>query len=338
MPHQRATHETEFEQGVFVVSLDFELYWGLHDQRPIESYYENLINTPKAVGHILDLFERFEVHATWAAVGALLLENPNEIGRGVTHRPGYQRSELCAYTYADRQHLDKRFHSALPLIERITTTPGQEIGSHTYSHFYCNEDGVTPESFSEDLRLAVATTRSRGVTPRSFVFPRNQCRDDFLPLLRDAGFICYRGNPSHSLYESRSWNDERVFWRRALRLIDAYIPLTGYNTFGPLQCLRQPIINVPASAFLRPVSRTLGKLEPLRQRRVTQAMAAAAKSKSGYHLWWHPHNFGSALEANLSFLEGILREFARLRDSFGMCSLNMSELSHKILGRKRDGN
>ena len=38
-------------------------------------------------------------------------------------------------------------------------------------------------------------------------------------------------------------------------------------------------------------------------------MTFAAKTGSNYHLWWHPHNFGKDLEANLKFLEKILQHY-----------------------------
>ena len=37
------------------------------------------------------------------------------------------------------------------LIRRIKETPGQEIGTHTYSHYYCLEPGQGIESFNADL-------------------------------------------------------------------------------------------------------------------------------------------------------------------------------------------
>ena len=52
-------------------------------------------------------------------------------------------------------------------------------------------------------------------------------------------------------------------------------------------------------------------------------MTTAARDSKGYHLWWHPHNFGQNLEANLDGLSQIIRHFATLRDHFGMQSTAM---------------
>lgn len=63
----------------------------------------------------------------------------------------------------------------------------------------------------------------------------------------------------------------------------------------------------------------------MRRRRVIQGLRAAARKNEIFHLWWHPHNFGADLEANIAGLKAILDEFERLRDKYGMQSLTMSE-------------
>ena len=56
--------------GALVISLDFELHWGVRDKcAPDGPYRENLLGARKAIPRILDLFEEFDVAATWATVG-----------------------------------------------------------------------------------------------------------------------------------------------------------------------------------------------------------------------------------------------------------------------------
>ena len=50
--------------GTFVLSLDFEIHWGVSDHRTIESYNENLRNVPEVVRRTLALFEKRKIHAT----------------------------------------------------------------------------------------------------------------------------------------------------------------------------------------------------------------------------------------------------------------------------------
>ena len=58
--------------GALVISLDFELHWGVRDKRPVDGpYRENLLGAREAIPQMLDLFEEFGVAATWATVGFL---------------------------------------------------------------------------------------------------------------------------------------------------------------------------------------------------------------------------------------------------------------------------
>src|SRR5687768_10583758 len=57
--------------GRFVISLDFELAWGVRDQPFRDHYRSNLLGARAAIPAILALFRRYEIHATWAIVGML---------------------------------------------------------------------------------------------------------------------------------------------------------------------------------------------------------------------------------------------------------------------------
>jgi hypothetical protein len=111
--------------------------------------------------------------------------------------------------------------------------------------------------------------------------------------------------------------------RRVSRLLDAYLPLTGANVAAP-HC-QGPVIDVPASRFLRPYSAKLRALDALRLSRITGAMTAAAKRGAAFHLWWHPHNFGADTTENVEFLGRIISHYRRLKDSHGMVSQTMIE-------------
>ena len=94
---------------------------------------------------------------------------------------------------------------------------------------------------------------------------------------------------------------------------------------------RQFPFNISSSRFLRPYSQWLARLEPLRLTRILSDMSYAAQNGLVYHLWWHPHNFGIYQEENLKFLQAILDHFTKLKDTYGMESLNMNELSAILL-------
>ena len=58
-------------KGIFTISLDFELFWGVRDHRTLEDYGENVRNVHKIVPGLLALFDKYDIHCTWATVGFL---------------------------------------------------------------------------------------------------------------------------------------------------------------------------------------------------------------------------------------------------------------------------
>src|SRR4030095_10081481 len=118
-------------------------------------------------------------------------------------------------------------------------------------------------------------------------------------------------------------------FRRGIRLLDAYMGISGHNCYTQDELGRSLPFNIPSSRFLRPFSKTLKVLDPLRLRRIRSDLHYAAKNRLIYHLWWHPHNFGKNTTENLTVLKAILEYFVHLRDKYGMESLNMRELSQR---------
>ena len=60
---------------------------------------------------------------------------------------------------------------------------------------------------------------------------------------------------------------------------------------------------------------------------VADDMTKAAKNKTGFHLWWHPHNFGVNTKENIKNLANILSYYNHLREKYGMKSSKMSDIS-----------
>jgi len=55
--------------GTLLVSLDFELFWGMLDVCSLDAYQENVLGGRKAIPRLLELFEKYGIHVTWATVG-----------------------------------------------------------------------------------------------------------------------------------------------------------------------------------------------------------------------------------------------------------------------------
>lgn len=320
---------TTVQAGVFTVSLDFELYWGVRDVLTIEQYRTHLLGVRAVVPNLLRIFAEYGIHATWATVGLLSFETRAALIAGAPAcRPHYADPRLSPYESLGEVGADENadpYHFAPSLLRLIAATPHQEIATHTFAHYYCGEPGRDPASFIADLEAANAALGRYGRAPRSIVFPRNQIDPAYLSLCREAGITAYRGNERSSLYAAGYHPGDQPL-RRVLRLVDAYVNLTSHNCHPRPTADTLPI-NIPASRFLRPHRRHLAVLEPLRLRRITAALTHAACTGQVFHLWWHPHNFGADIGGNLRFLARILDHYSQLRQCHRMESLNMGELA-----------
>lgn len=315
---------------MFVVSLDFELHWGVRDVRSLDEYRAHLLGVRRAVPRILELFVEHGVHATWATVGLVFARDRAEIDAfAPADRPRYVRAALDPYAAMAREvgvdENDDPFHFGASLVEAIRRTPHQEIGTHTFSHYYCNEPGQTEATFRADLAAAARIAAARGISLESIVFPRNQVNRAYLGACRDAGLRAYRGNPPSALYEGDRW------WQRIGRLVDAYLPVAGDTSWTPAPTRTEPI-DIPASRFLRPYAPRARLLEPLRLHRLLRDLRRAARGGRVFHLWWHPHNFGVHLDENLAVLRRVLQEVVRLRIDEGLRCLSMGELARELAG------
>lgn len=319
-------------QPVLLVSLDFELHWGVRDRvSPDSPYRTALLGARKAIPKLLELFTRHEIAATWASVGFLFAKDKKEFDQILPEphlRPRYNNMALDPYREAvGNNEEDDPLHYARSLVEAIAATPRQEVGSHTFSHFYCQEAGADEVAFEADLVAAVAAARRVGVELKSFVFPRNQVNDAYLPILLQHGFTCYRGEEES--FGSGDPTGLVGLARRAYRLLDSYWNLSGPNFFHLRPAShKEQLENFRASRFLRPAGRSK-VLDRLQMRRLKQSLHEAALNRGVFHLWWHPHNFGVNTEVNLDYLAEFLGEFQELRKSTGMVSMTMRELAER---------
>jgi peptidoglycan/xylan/chitin deacetylase (PgdA/CDA1 family) len=286
------------------------------------------------IPRLLKLFKEYQIHCTWAVVGFLFYESLQKLIEGLPNkRPEYINIKLCPYRYIssiDDNDEQDIFHFGPALIKMIISEPGQEIASHTFSHYYCLEKGQDRDAFEDDLEAAIRVANKYGLKPESLVFPKNQINKDYLPILKDKGIKAYRGNEPSWIYQGRSDEAESLL-RRGLRILDAYINISGHNAYNKAMIKRQFPFNISSSRFLRPYSKKLSRLEPRRLNRILADMSYAAQNGLVYHLWWHPHNFGINQEENLKFLQNILAHFTKLKNTYAMESLNMQELSANLL-------
>jgi len=316
--------------GALVISLDFELHWGMRDHVSRQSpAFADLVASRQVVADLAALFARRGIRASWATVGFLFASSQAELAGYLPEvRPSYRRPELDPYSEAvgadeaaDPEHL------AGSLVRLVASTPGQEVASHTFSHYYCLEDGQHEGDLRADLAAAQAIAALRGLELTSLVLPRNQWNPRYAAAVRESGFTCFRG-PQPSWGHRARPNDDQGSVTRALRLADTYGGLAPPPTTA-WESVRRPdgLADVPASAFLRPYSPQRRHLEPLKRRRLVSGMRDAARRQRIFHLWWHPHNFARHPRGSFDFLEGLLDEFDQLAAQEGMRSMSMRDVA-----------
>jgi len=312
-----------------VISLDFELMWGVRDHRTTADYGDAVLGVRKALPKLLSLFSRYGIRATWATVGLLFARNRQEmLDYYPALRPVYRHATLSPYESIRSQiGADEScdpWHYGRSLVDQVLQSEGQEIATHTYSHYYCLEEGQTIEAFVADLDAARAIMGTAGVKPTSIVFPRNQMTTAHVEACARRGISVFRGNPENFLYKPRM-KDENSSIVRGLRLIDAGFHISGSLSYHTPK-LEGGCINACASRFFRPYEPRMGLFNDLHVRRILGEMKVAAEAGDIYHIWCHPHNFGRHTVAQLARLEIILQAFCRLQDSHGMQSITMSDI------------
>jgi peptidoglycan/xylan/chitin deacetylase (PgdA/CDA1 family) len=319
--------------GALVISLDFELYWGMRDHVSRDSpAFADLAASRQVVVDLAALFARRGIRATWATVGFLFASTGEELTDFLpTVRPQYRSPALDPYTETwgeDERAAPEQLAGSL--VHMLAGTPGQEIASHTFSHFYCLEEGQQEADLRADLAAAQAIARQLGTELTSLVLPRNQWNPRYARAVRESGFNCIRG-PQPSWGHQAQRGDDQSLVIRAARLVDTYAGVTPPPTTAwPSVPGHEGLADVPASAFLRPYSPRRRHLEPLRKARLMAGMGDAARRHRIFHLWWHPHNFARHPEASFALLEQLLDEFDSLAAKEGMRSMSMRDVASSV--------
>ncbi len=304
-----------FPTGWFCISLDFELAWGIVGEPGWHDYRHRLDNAPDTIDRLCKAFDAHEISATWATVGAIMLrslDDPLIEGRPLEH-------------YREVLKGPRHQWFAPQLIERIIQCETQQdIGCHGFTHWLFDEANGAEEARARwELERCYSASMIAGLTPKSFVFPCNV--EGFHQMLRDAGMFCYRGSPKSSQGGPAATRPGRAI-QRASRLLDQALGLAPTQVWPE----RHPsgMWNIPASAFLMPLSgvRGIGG-SAARRRKLRAGMDRAAESGGLFHLWSHPHNFMADSERMLGLLEETLQSAAEARKRGDIRTGSMLEIA-----------
>jgi peptidoglycan/xylan/chitin deacetylase (PgdA/CDA1 family) len=314
------------EPGAFVISLDTELAWGAVHHQGTARNDADYARTRDVIRDLLQLFQRYEIRATWAVVGHLMLErcSPHE---GVKHpasvRPAYPwfrgdwfDQDPCTDVASDP------FWYGPDIVESIRACPvPQEIGSHGFSHMIIGDPGCPREAFLAELQQSREAAGAWGIPLQSFVYPRNAIgyTDD----LAENGFLAYRG-------VAPAWHEKLPSpVRRAARLVDAFLPVTPASATPTVE---GKVCNIPATYFYLH-RKSWARLVPIavRTSKALKGLRHAAHTGQVFHMWFHPFNIASDPGPLLRGLEDILQGVAILRSSGLMVNETMGSLAKRLL-------
>ena len=315
------------ERGAFVISIDTEMAWGEAHKRDGSGGNHRFDREREVVDRILEVFTRYDLSATWAVVGHLFLDECAGGDDGRPHpdlaRPSYDWLEGDWYDIDPCSGTDEApYHYGRDIVERLTACPvHQEVGSHSFSHVIVDDPGCGPDVFASELEAAKGAATPHGVELRSFVYPRNAIAH--LDTLAAAGFTSYRGGRPAPAFAGLP-----VWQRAAAKLVDRVVPLAG-SAVQPVQH-GSGVWNVPQTYLFAPVTARSYLSPGLWARRPIGRLRQAARTRSLFHLWFHPYNVTADPERAVDVLDRIGQAAARLRDKGELDVLTMAQLAERL--------
>lgn len=291
--------------GTFILSLDTEIAWGT-DAPDLPRYAHCFDNYRPIVRRLIDLLDAYEIPATWAVVGHLLLPEGDSRAKKSVNPPGwYHAPDVIAWIRAAKTH--------------------HEIGSHTFSHVYTYDPEITREVWEAELRECANIHREHGLKIRSLVYPRNQVK--YLDSLPKFGIIAYRGR------EQNWYQGLPKHLHRPVHLLDRTMGIQPPTYDLKTLKVNEQLVNLPSSQFLMAYDGIRGRIPTAsRVRQARLGIEQAVTRGELYHLWFHPFNLGTS-EAMFAALEQILRLAAEQREKGGLEVMTMEGAADRAISR-----
>lgn len=303
-----------------VLSLDAELIWGFHDLPEIPT--EQVSRARDSWRYTLDLFEQYNIPATWAVVGHLLLDSCD--GVHADHPAG---AEWFARDPGGTTTPDSKWFGP-GLIDAVRDSEvDHDIGFHTFSHVEFGKSDVSPAVATAELEHGVAAAEDYGIDFDSFVFPRNNV--GHRELLSEHGFSCYRGVAPERRYDGTPVRQAGKFATFALGTGNPPIVDPAPDEYG--------LVNVPASMYLfsfeglgRELLETAGRDPVVKQ--VELGLDRLREREGGtLHLWFHPNNITTSGDRRR--IEQIVSRIAEYRDQYDIAVQTMSQVADEVTTR-----
>lgn len=312
--------------GTLIISLDFEMFWGIADFANIEKWATTVDRVHIVVPKLLELFQQHGIHATWATVGALMCDDRSEFLSRLPKPVAPQTKTLLEKLGITENGIScpERILFAPELVRMVAACEGQEIGTHTFSHYYCDDSSSSPEQFSAELAASQKIAEEKGYPFISAVFPRNQVSKSFVEVFAHSRLRCFRGVERGwiSKYRPKLGQLGKALW-----YLDNYLPIARTCSYSAKNVDHiGELLNIRNSRFFKPYRPKYAFAEKLKLWRYKLELKSAAKRGEIYHLYWHPHNFAENTEINLHQMDELLAYYEKMRLKYGMESKSMSEM------------
>lgn len=275
-----------FNEGIVVFSADFEMAWAfryskLLASKAVEVGLKERVNVPT----LLDLFDKYQIPATWATVGHLFLKECVRDEHGITHpeipRPAYFENRNWLYNSGDWYDDDPGTNAitdptwyAPDLIEQIISAKAShEIGCHTFSHLDFTYENCPKGIADAELDICRILADKKGIRLRSFVFPGGTFGN--YESLKEKEFLCYR------------------------KPMKDHIDLPYIDSHG--------LVAIPSSLGLD--RDPYGWSKDFHMKMIRKFLEKALKHKLVCHFWFHP-------SMDTWYLENVMPEVVRMVGEF----------------------
>lgn len=205
----------------FIISVDVELAWGFIENKQNSSF---LIKDDMAgrgiIQYLLNIFEKYNMAATWAVVGHLFLDHCDACMHACEDSIPHKDMPRYKYNWYSRElgtniRKDPLYYGT-DIIENIISSPIEhEIAYHSFSH--CNFSECSREVAKAEIKQGLKLAKKFGIKLQSFVFPYD--KKGHLNVLRNYGFKIYRSKGS------RFWDvDQRRTSQKISGTLDQMVP------------------------------------------------------------------------------------------------------------------
>ncbi|PKN61096.1 MAG: hypothetical protein CVU57_31280, partial [Deltaproteobacteria bacterium HGW-Deltaproteobacteria-15] len=310
-------------RGAFCFSFDFELSWGnfdRYDRALLEK--KSLLAREIVLPRLLDMLRRYRVSATWAVVGHLMLDSCDRIHGNPTPHHAWLPDWYC-HDPGSSERENPQWYARSFVKQLMAMEPAQDIGLHGFSHCIWGEPGCSRDVAEREMKNALEAAGGLGLTPRSFVFPRNSI--NHLDVLRSAGIRVFRE-------QQESWYG--TFPKKVRRVCHFASQWIGLPPSSVLPRSENGMTCLPSSALYSSMD-GIRKRIPISTRvnRAIKGMERAVGERAVFHLTTHPVYLAYEDRRTDELLDGLDRIFAHARDLRGrgvMDVLNMAQIAERM--------